>query len=116
MMSSDTNIETIAQLVEVLKRYMHLQGEYVRLNIVDKVVRLLTAATISFVIVVLFMLALIYLSFAIVHTLEPAIGLAWAFAVVSAGYFGMLLLCVIFRKQWIERPLVKFLASLLMEN
>ena len=103
MFSCDKNIETIGQLVEVLRHYVSLQGESVKLNIVDKVVRLLT-------------LTLIYLSFAVAHALSPMVGMAWAFAIVSGCYFFVLLLCLLFRKQWIERPLVRFLASLLMEK
>ena len=40
MLSSDKNVETIAQLIEVLKHYLGLQTEYVKLDVVDKVVRL----------------------------------------------------------------------------
>ena len=45
MFSNDKNVETIGQLVEVLKHYIGLQTEYVKLDVVDKVVRLLTALT-----------------------------------------------------------------------
>ena len=116
MFSCDKNIETIGQLVEVLRHYVSLQGEYVKLNIVDKVVRLLTVATISFVIVVLLTLTLIYLSFAVAHALSPMVGMAWAFAIVSACYFLVFLLCLLLRKQWIQRPFARLLASLLMEK
>ena len=47
MLSSDKNVETIAQLVEVLKHYLGLQTEYVKLDVIDKVVRLLTAASLT---------------------------------------------------------------------
>ena len=45
MFSSDKNVETIGQLVETLKHYIGLQKEYVKLDVIDKVVRLLTVAT-----------------------------------------------------------------------
>ena len=41
MLSSDKNVETIAQLIEVLKHYLGLQTEYLKLDVIDKVVRLL---------------------------------------------------------------------------
>ena len=44
MLSSDKNVESIAQLIEVLKHYLGLQTEYVKLDVIDKVVRLLTVA------------------------------------------------------------------------
>jgi uncharacterized membrane protein len=116
MFSNDRNIETIGQLVEVLKHYIGLQSEYVKLNIVEKVVRLLTAATIGIIIVVLLLLTLIYLSFAAAYALEPLTGLGGAFCIIGGVYLLLLILCLIFRKRWIERPLVRFLASLLMEK
>ena len=57
MLSSDKNVETIAQLVEVLKHYFGLQKEYVKLDIIDKVVRLLTAAALALVFFLLLALA-----------------------------------------------------------
>ena len=47
MFSTDKNIETIGQLVEVLKHYIGLQNEYLRLDVIEKVVRLITALTIA---------------------------------------------------------------------
>lgn len=35
MFSNDNNVETIAQLVEVLKHYIGLQSEYVRLDVIN---------------------------------------------------------------------------------
>lgn len=116
MFSNDKNIETIGQLVEVLKHYVKLQNEYTRLDIVDKVVRLLTVAVMALFVLLIFMIALIYLSFALVYVLEPHTGLVGAFAIVAGAYLILLLLCLIFRKKWIEAPLVKFLANLFMEK
>lgn len=71
MFSNDKNIESIAQLVEVLKHYIGLQTEYLKLDVVDKVVRLLTAITMCVVLVGLLVLAIIYLSFATAYALAP---------------------------------------------
>ena len=49
MFSNDKNVETIGQLVETIKHYIGLQKEYLKLDVVDKVVRLLTAFTITLV-------------------------------------------------------------------
>lgn len=114
MFSNDKNIETIGQLVEVIKHYLSLQGEYVKLDVVDKVVRLLTVITITAVVVVLLLLALIYLSFAAAFAMAPALGMILSFCIVGAVYVVALLLVLTFRHRWIERPLVKFLAGLLL--
>ena len=116
MFSNDKNIETIGQLVEMLKHYIGLQSEYLKLDMVEKIVRLLTVSAISIIISILLMLTLIYFSFAMAYALEPCMGLPWAFATVGGAYFLFLILCISFRHSWIERPLVRFLASLLMEK
>ena len=74
MFSNDKNVETIGQLVEVLKHYIGLQSEYMKLDVVDKVVRLLTAITMTVVLLGLFLIAIIYLSFAAAYGLAGVIG------------------------------------------
>ncbi len=115
MFSNDKNIETIGQLIEAIRHYIGLQTKYAKLDVIDKIVRLLTAFVMMIILTVLVMLMLIYASFAVAYALEPLVGSAIAFCIVAGAYFVALILCVIFRKQWIERPLVKFLASVLMQ-
>ena len=115
MFSTDQNVETIGQLVEVLKWYIGLQKEKLELNIIEKVVRLITVLTLTFVLSLLLLLALIYISFAAAYALSSALGMVGAFAMVAGFYLLVFVLLIMFRKQWIERPVVKFLASLLIE-
>lgn len=114
MFSNDQNIETIGQLVDTLKHYVGLQKEYVKLGTVEKTVRILTAIAMVAIIGVLLIFILIFLSFAAAFALGPVIGQVPAFSIIAAVYFIILLLFLIFRKQWIEKPLVKFLADLLL--
>ena len=114
MLSSDKNIESIAQLVDVLKDYIGLQKEYVKLDVIDKVVRLVTAIAIAITFIILGIAVLLFLSFAIVHWLEPLTGLALAYFLVAAMYLVVLVMVIAFRKSWIERPLVRFLANVLL--
>lgn len=116
MFSTDKNIETIAQLIEVVRHYIGLQTKYMKLDVIDKIVRLLTALVMVAVLSLLLFIGLIYLSFAAAYALEPLMGIAASFACIAGAYFAVLLLFVIFRKKWIERPLVRFLASMLMQE
>ncbi len=76
MFSNDKNVETIAQLFKVLKRYFGLQAEYTKLSIVEIIVRLLTAVALIAVFVTLFLIALIYFSFAAAIAIGEALGCA----------------------------------------
>jgi uncharacterized membrane protein len=116
MFSSDRNIETIGQLVEVLRHYVGLQTEYVKLDVIDKTVRLITILVIGAATSLVMMLALIYLSFAAACAMAPSIGYPWAFCIVAAFYLIVLVILYLFRKPIIERPLVKFLAEMLFDN
>lgn len=116
MFSNDRNIETIGKLVKTLKHYATLQGEYMRLDIVEKTVRLLTAITMTVIVSLLIVLMLIYLSFAAASALATWVGEPMGFLIVAGAYFVLLLLFLAFRKQWIVKPLVKFLASILLSK
>lgn len=115
MFSNDSNIETIAQLVEEFKKYATLKGEYFRLDLIEKTVKLLTAVTMTVILVALFLMVVTFLSFALAYALAPAMGHAWGFVIVGGIYAVLFILCILNRKTWIERPLVKFLANILME-
>jgi len=114
MLSSDKNVESIAQLVEVAKSYVGLQGEYLKLDVIDKVVRLTTALILLIVFVILGVAVLFYLSFALVYWLDPLTGTGLAFFIMSLLFLLLLLLVFFNRKAWIERPLVHFLSDVLL--
>ena len=116
MFSSDKNVETIAQLVEVLRHYIGLQTEYVKLDVIEKIVRLITVITLTVILSLLVLLILIYLSLDVAYALEPAVGTAGGFGIVAGIYLIFFLMFLAFRKKWIEQPLVRFLAGLLMEK
>jgi len=116
MFSNDKNIDTIGRLVEELTRYLNLQKEYYKLDLIVKVVTLLKVAAIVMAAILIFMFVVIFLSCAIAYALSSLVGPAWAFCILAAFYFIIFILFVAFRKSLIERPLVRFLASLFLEK
>jgi lipopolysaccharide export LptBFGC system permease protein LptF len=116
MLSSDKNVETIAQLIEVLKHYLGLQTEYLKLDVIDKVVRLLKAATLALILFLIVVAVVMYFSFALGYWLANFVGLTKAFLIVGAIHLLIFILFVVFRKPWIEKPLVRFLAGLLLSK
>jgi amino acid transporter len=114
MLSSDKNVESIAQLVEVLKQYLDLQKEFLKLNVIEKVVKLVTALTVAIIFILLAVAVLFYLSFALAYWMAPLTGLSMAFFLIALCYLALFLVVFLNRKAWIERPLVRFLANTLM--
>lgn len=116
MLSSDKNVESIAQLIEVLKHYLGLQTEYVKLDVIDKVVRLLTAAALAILFFMIIIAVFLYFSFAFAFWLSTYIGMALAFLIVALLHLLIFVLFLIYRKPWIQKPLVHFLATLLLSK
>lgn len=114
MLSSDKNVETFAELIEVLKHYLGLQTEYVKLDLIDKVVRLLTATALAIILFLIVIAILLFFWLAAAFWLAKFMGITGAFIFVGALHMILLSIIITFRKPWIEQPLVKFLANLLM--
>jgi len=97
MLSSDKNVENIAQLIEVLKHYLELEGEYAKLTLIDKVVRLGTAIALAIIFIILALAVFMFFWIGIAFWLSHLIGLTAAFLCVSAAHLVLLLLFFIFR-------------------
>lgn len=117
MFSTDKNIESIAQLVEELKKYGNLKLEVLRLDATEKIVRIITALLLFLALSLLFCAILTYLSFAGAYAIGSLLDSnPLGFLCMSGFYLILFLLVYAKRKAWIERPLVRFLASILLEQ
>lgn len=116
MLSSDKNVESLAQLIEVLKDYIGLQKEYLKFDVIDKLVRLITALTLAIIIFVLIVAVLFYFSFATVYWMAPVTGIAGAFAIVALFFLVLLTVILALRKPLIVRPLIRFITAILLSK
>ncbi|MBP3727202.1 MAG: phage holin family protein [Bacteroidaceae bacterium] len=114
MFSSHENVETLAQLFAKAKEYAKMQGEYIKLDVAEKGVRLLKAVALCLVVILLALPILLFLSIALAHAIAPWTGLVGAYAIIALCYIAGLLIVFANRKRWIERPLVRFLTSMLL--
>lgn len=114
MFSSDKNVETISQLIEMVKHNIELRTEYAKLDVVDKVVRLLSATALALLLGVIIAAIILFASASAAVWLSQHIGLTWSLLAVTGFYILLLILVYGSRKSWIERPLVKYLSRLLL--
>ncbi|MBP5340258.1 MAG: phage holin family protein [Prevotella sp.] len=114
MLSSDKNVETLTQLIEMLKHNFELRTEYAKLDATEKIVRLLSAGTLAVLLLMIFTATMLFVSLAAAWWLSQFMGLTAAFLCVAGFYALALVVCYLCRKAWLERPLVKFLARILM--
>lgn len=117
MFANDKSIETLGQLFEECKKYILLQKEYIRLELVEKLTVLSSTCIMVVIAIILGMMALFYLSFSVAYILAPHVGgLTVSFAIITAFLLLLLAVVYVFRKQLIVRPLVRFMANLFMSS
>ena len=117
MFANDKSIETLGQLFEECKKYILLQKEYMRLELVEKLTVLSSTCIMVVIAIILGMMALFYLSFSVAYILAPHVGgLTVSFAIITAFLLLLLAVVYVFRKQPIVRPLVRFMANLFMSS
>ena len=114
MLSSDKNVETLTQLIEMLKHNLELRTEYLWIDVTARVVRLLSAATLAVLLFLILLAVIFFTSMAAVTWLANYWGMATAFTAAAAFYTMILVLIYVCRKSWIERPLVRFLSNILL--
>lgn len=115
MFSNDRNIDKIEKLVESLREYLMLLKQSSQLSIIEKVVRLLTVITLTVILSFVFLLVVIFLSFTAAFILASFMPTWTAFLVLTVFYLLMFIIIFANRKNWIERPLVRMLTSILTE-
>ena len=117
MFSSDKNIESLQQLYQEVKQYVNLQRDYVKLELVEKLTILGTSLLLVLILIILGFIALFYLSFTLAYILEPLVGsLKGSFAIITGLIILLIIGVIVMRKRMIEKPLVNFLANLLLEE
>ncbi|MFT3754211.1 MAG: phage holin family protein [Paludibacter sp.] len=109
--------DNFQQLYADVKKYVELQTEYVKVEFVEKLTIILSALLIIGLVIVLVIAALFYLFFSLAYALQPLLGsLAVSFAIISGLYVILIALFMMFRKQIVINPLVKFLSNLFLKK
>lgn len=105
------------ELVDSLKKYVRLQKEYVRLELIEKLSLILSGLVLVLAMICLGMIALFYFSFAMVYILAQYVGgEAVSFSIVTACILLLLLIIYFKREALIVKPFVRFLAKHLTED
>lgn len=118
MFSSDKNIESISQLIEDIKHYIGLQKEFVKLDVVEKTVILLSTMILGAILLILGAMVLFYLSFTAAFFLSQYanLGQTGGFAIITVFCLLLFFLVYRFRNKWIQKPITRFLARLLLHD
>ncbi|MEG1546598.1 MAG: phage holin family protein [Bacteroides sp.] len=117
MFTDEKSIDSFRQLLAEIKKYIALQKEYTKIELVEKLTILLSTLIMVLVFIILGIVALFYLLFALAYILEPIVGgLTMSFSIIGGINILLIVFIAIFRKKLIINPMVNFLANLFLNN
>lgn len=115
MLNNQQSSNQFQDLYTAIKKFLALNIEYTKVKLIEKLSILLSTLLLLILILLLSSGALFYLFFALAFALESTLGsMALSYTVISSLYLILIALLVVFRKQLIINPLVKFLSNLLL--
>ena len=117
MFAYDKSIDNLTELFKEVKKYLKLQGEYAKLDLVEKLTILLSTLTLIFVLIILGTMAAFYLSFMLVYVLASATGsLVAGYAIIGGILILLAFIIYRLRQKLIFQPMVNFLARLFLDD
>lgn len=109
-MNADQNNIDLKRLQRLLRRYLSLNIENIRLSLTERLTLLMGAVSFAFVALVLCSIGLVFLTGSIANILRSHMAVQWAYMIVAGIYFGLTVIIFVFRVSIIYNPICKFLS------
>ncbi len=117
MFANDKSIDNLQDLFKEFRKYIELQGQYLRFEAIEKLTILLSTLVLVFILITVGVMALFYFSFMLVYVLATTTGsFAAGYAIIGAALILIALLIYRFRTMLIFQPMVNFLARLFLDD
>ena len=117
MFANDKSIDNLQDLFQEFRKYLELQGQYLRFEVIEKLTILLSTLVLIFILIIVGVMALFYFSFMLVYMLAMTTGsFAAGYAIIGAALILIALLIYHFRTALIFQPMVNFLARLFLDD
>ncbi len=111
-MSHSSTPPSMRQIIEELKQYFSLQYEWIKLDGIEKLTRIISALIILTLSIILISIVLLYLSLSAVHYIESYTGIVAAYSIVAGVFFLLFILLWLLRRVCIVNPVLRFLYHL----
>lgn len=116
MTENDSSKQTaFSRLSESARTYIRLLVEDTKLNVVEKLTRLLAAIAMCSLLTILTTAALVFISIAAGLALSTVIPPLWAFIIVAGLYITVMILLICFRTKLLVNPIARFISRLLLD-
>lgn len=116
MTENDSTKQTaFSRLSESASTYIRLLIEDTKLNMVEKLTRLLSAIAMCSLLTILITAALVFISIAAGLALSTIIPPLWAFIIVAGFYIIVMILLICYRTRLLVNPIARFISRLLLD-
>ena len=86
MFANDKSIDNLQDLFQEFRKYLELQGQYLRFEVIEKLTILLSTLVLIFILIIVGVMALFYFSFMLVYMLAMTTGsFAAGYAIIGAA-------------------------------
>ncbi len=99
----------------IVSKYVKLLIEDARLNVTEKLTRLLSAIALASLLTIILTVAMVFVSIAIGIALAASLSPLWSFIIVAGFYIILLIVLVACRKALIVNPIARFLSTILLD-
>ena len=114
-MESNETTNGIAGIGRIVGKYLSLLVEDTRLNVAEKLTRLLSTIALASLLTIIVTVAMVFVSIAVAFALAESLSPLWSFIIVAGFYIVLLIVLVACRKALLINPIARFLSSILLE-
>ncbi len=112
IMDTHDNPGSLSGIGQILSKYLKLLIEDTRLNVAEKLTRLLATIALASLLTIIVTVALVFVSIAVGIAL--ALSPLWSFVIVAGFYIVLLIVLVACRKALLLNPIARFISSILL--
>lgn len=102
------------RLAEQLKQYVALSIDNAKMGLADKLIVLLSTIALSLIVFALLTIAILFFTVAMAHLLAEIIPLVWAYGAMCGFNLLLVIVIIMFRKQFIINPISRLISRLIL--
>jgi len=108
--------DEVARLVTILRRYLRLEVEYVKLTATEKASVLMAGIAVGIIVLVLTSFMMFMLAFTCVELFKMIMSPVLSYLSTAGVFLIMLLVVLLFKDQWIVNPISRFITRILFDK
>lgn len=114
-MPQTENASGAKALLNTISRYISLLIEDTRLNVAEKITRLVSAAALFLLLTIVITIAMVFLSIVLSLVLSNAFGPLAGFTIVAGFYVVLGVVLFLARKSILINPIARFISSMMLD-